>query len=241
MPDLKDQDIVSLAAGSLNSAAIARDGSCFTWGSGKVTALAGASCFVSRQDARRAAALMRNCLPNPSTYWQLPKVHPDAALHTLMPDPLPNPSHPLAAAEDLRVLHHMQLCVRVSPVEQGGKLGHGSSTNVHSATRCAAAGLSTDRSHCRPASTKRNLVAWQFGASGNCRMHSDLELSIVGAVPDGLCRCCSNRSCRVESFVGRTQIGRVALGLDHSLFLDHDGSTWACGENKEASSSPLST
>lgn len=38
---------------------------------------------------------------------------------------------------------------------------------------------------------------------------------------------------RVEALVGRSNISQAALGTSHSLFLDHDGGVWSCGENKE--------
>ncbi|KAK9800907.1 hypothetical protein WJX73_009640 [Symbiochloris irregularis] len=38
---------------------------------------------------------------------------------------------------------------------------------------------------------------------------------------------------RVEAFVGRTQIRSLALGHQHTLFLDKSGVIFACGENKE--------
>jgi alpha-tubulin suppressor-like RCC1 family protein len=37
----------------------------------------------------------------------------------------------------------------------------------------------------------------------------------------------------VEALVGRASISAVALGDHHTLFLDDEGSVWACGENKE--------
>lgn len=39
--------------------------------------------------------------------------------------------------------------------------------------------------------------------------------------------------CRVEAFVGRSEISGVALGHQHTLFLDGSGGIWGCGENKE--------
>ena len=45
---------------------------------------------------------------------------------------------------------------------------------------------------------------------------------------------------QVESLVSRTSVVDVALGDHHSVFLDHDGGIWTCGENKEVGSAPLS-
>lgn len=132
MPDLDGQDIVSLAAGSLNSAAIARDGSCFTWGSGKVTAL-GASCFVSWQGAWRAAALMRQCLPKSSTCWQLPKILPNAALHAA-------------------------LCKVPAVVNRAASLVMGAAPTSTRPPGVLQLGLIIKRSHFRPVSTKRILL-----------------------------------------------------------------------------------
>ncbi|GIL71573.1 hypothetical protein Vretifemale_2114 [Volvox reticuliferus] len=38
---------------------------------------------------------------------------------------------------------------------------------------------------------------------------------------------------RVESLVGRAAVRQVALGDNHTLFVDRSGGLWACGENKE--------
>ncbi|GAX72853.1 hypothetical protein CEUSTIGMA_g308.t1 [Chlamydomonas eustigma] len=38
---------------------------------------------------------------------------------------------------------------------------------------------------------------------------------------------------RVESLVGRASVISIAMGENHSLFLDSRGGLWACGENKE--------
>ena len=38
---------------------------------------------------------------------------------------------------------------------------------------------------------------------------------------------------QVESLVGRASVADVALGEQHSVFLDARGGIWACGENKE--------
>jgi len=38
---------------------------------------------------------------------------------------------------------------------------------------------------------------------------------------------------RVEALVGRVSIQSVAMGDNHTLFLDSSGSVWGCGENKE--------
>ncbi len=40
--------------------------------------------------------------------------------------------------------------------------------------------------------------------------------------------------------MGRSNISQAALGTSHSLFLDHDGSVWSCGENKEVGTLQIS-
>ena len=38
---------------------------------------------------------------------------------------------------------------------------------------------------------------------------------------------------RVEALSGRSNIKAVALGAQHTLFLDSKGAVYSCGENKE--------
>lgn len=38
---------------------------------------------------------------------------------------------------------------------------------------------------------------------------------------------------RVEALSGRSSIKAVALGAQHTLFLDSKGAVYSCGENKE--------
>lgn len=40
-------------------------------------------------------------------------------------------------------------------------------------------------------------------------------------------------ACRVESFIGQAEITQVALGNQHSLFLDAQGIVYSCGDNKQ--------
>ena len=39
--------------------------------------------------------------------------------------------------------------------------------------------------------------------------------------------------CRIESLVGQAEIQQVALGSQHSLFLDKKGIVYSCGDNKQ--------
>jgi hypothetical protein len=81
------------------------------------------------------------------------------------------------------------------------------------------------------AAGKNNSAAVLAGPAGQ------QEVYVWGDGSSGKLGLGSGRNCgspsRVEAFVGRAAVQAVALGAQHSLFLDAQGQVFACGEGKE--------